>query len=279
MVYRSILVHVDDNDAASDARADAGTALALERSARLAGIAPTGWVDWYVPVAPVPLGMEDLSLAMDALREAARRAAERFRARCTAHRAESLSVQVDDAGTVESLVRHAVVHDLLVMSQPDPAQTGRYGRERTVLEQVLLHSPRPVLVLPHAHPVWSGCRTVVLAWNGSREAARAAADAMPLLTAARTVHLLQVEEATDLQARIGLSEAADWLRWHGVAVEPQQRAAGGPVAGDLLSSATAVGADLLVLGAYGHARWMERVLGGATRGVLDDATLPVLMSH
>ena len=279
MVYRSILVHVDDDERASDARADAGLALALERNARLVGLAPTGWLNWAVPVAPAPLGMEELALAKDTLREVARAAAGRFGARCAQHPFEALDVQVDDADAGESLVRHALVHDLLVMSQPDPAQRARYARDRSLLERVLLHAPRPVLVLPHARPVWRACRTVALAWNGSREAARAASDAMPLLVAARRVLLLGVEEAIDLRMRVDLPQAADWLRWHGVAVEPVELLAPDSVADALLSKASAVEADLLVMGAYGRSRWTERVFGGTTRRVLEAAALPVLVSH
>ena len=70
-----------------------------------------------------------------------------------------------------------------------------------------------------------------------------------------------------------------WLLWHGVQAEAGTEVSDLPIAEAMLSRAADSGADLLVMGAYGHPRWAQRVLGGATRGILDAMTLPVLMSH
>ena len=116
---------------------------------------------------------------------------------------------------------------------------------------------------------------VLVAWNGKREAARAAHDALPFLRAAERVVLCAVGEV----AGAGLDDAAGMLRRHGVPVRAERVAGGDLHAGEiLLARAAADRADLLVLGAYGHSRLRELVLGGATRHVLHHATLPVLFS-
>ena len=130
----------------------------------------------------------------------------------------------------------------------------------------------PIVALP---PEASGDlgQTVLVAWNGSREATRAVHDALPLLNAAKGVTLCAVgdEAATSLEA------AAAMLRRHGIAVHPHRVAEPDGNAGEvLLAECSARGADLLVMGAYGHARLRELVFGGATRHVLRAATLPVL---
>ena len=132
----------------------------------------------------------------------------------------------------------------------------------------------PVLMVP---PGVSGVigRTVLVAWNGKREAARAAHDALPFLQGAERVELCAIGEG----AGAGLDDAAGMLRRHGVPVQAERLAGGDLHAGEmLLAQAVAHRADLLVMGAYGHSRLRELVIGGATRHVLHHATLPVLFS-
>ena len=141
-----------------------------------------------------------------------------------------------------------------------------------VLDQLVTAAGVPIVALP---PEASGDlgQTVLVAWNGSREATRAVHDALPLLNAAKGVTLCAVgdEAATSLEA------AAAMLRRHGIAVHPHRVAEPDGNAGEvLLAECSARGADLLVMGAYGHARLRELVFGGATRHVLRAATLPVL---
>jgi nucleotide-binding universal stress UspA family protein len=143
-----------------------------------------------------------------------------------------------------------------------------------VLDQLVTAAGVPVLALP---PGFSGDlgRTVLVAWNGSREATRAVHDALPLLREAKRVVLSTVgdEAATTLEA------AAAMLRRHGLAVQAHKLDELDGNAGEvLLAQAAAHAADLLVMGAYGHTRLRELVFGGATRHVLREATLPVLFS-
>jgi nucleotide-binding universal stress UspA family protein len=122
----------------------------------------------------------------------------------------------------------------------------------------------------------------MVAWNDSREAARALSDALPLLQRASRVEVTAWVEANtgeNKAVRTQLGALQQWLMWHGVAAKIQVETLGTGITEAILSSAADSNADLIVMGAYGHARWTERVLGGATRGLLDSMTVPVLMSH
>jgi nucleotide-binding universal stress UspA family protein len=278
MVYRSVLVHLDD-DPRCDARVDLAARIAVERDARLVGLAPTGWLEGYASV-PSPLGGEQLALASAALRECAEALAVRFRERCKAVPLRAVAAFVDEAAMSWSVVAHGHGHDLIVLGQPTPQHLG-HRRARAELEQVVLHASRPVLVVPYAGSLEPFGRNVLIAWNGSREAARAAADAMPLLTAAREVHLVEFRRPIDADepGTADLQAALEWLRWHGVEAHSRLEVSEIDVGNALLSRANDLGADLVVMGAFTHARWTERVLGGATRSLLEQMTVPVLMSH
>ena len=123
---------------------------------------------------------------------------------------------------------------------------------------------------------------MLVAWDGSHGAARAATDALPFLRSAQSVHLVRFadmalddEDVAEASARA----AAAWLSRQGVQARAHCSFATLPVGDALLSTAADIGADLLVMGAWGHSRFIERLLGGATRLVADRMTLPVLLSH
>lgn len=146
------------------------------------------------------------------------------------------------------------------------------------LHAALFESGRPVLVLPPGGEGSGLPSTVAIAWNGTPQAAHAVQGAMPLITRAKAVHVLTCESSrTEVTAA---DELADALKRWGVssqvrAFPPQD----GDVGAALLDHAAQVGADLLVSGAYSHARLMQAVLGGVTTALMDDADLPVLFGH
>lgn len=279
MSYRSLLVHLDSS-AACRARVQQAIALARAMEAHLVGLAPTGLLT--LPIAPeaaATLG-EFNTLAWELLQEQAEDAAARFRAACAEAGLRSCEALVDSADTAQSLVHHAHCSDLLILGQPDPAQTG-HALRRASIEQTLLQSARPCLLLPYTGAEGGPARRALVAWDDSREAARALADALPLLRRAEQVQVLSWRESP-LDEPLGarLSALQQWLSWQGVSAEVLEEPGGSlPVAEALLSRAADMDAGLIVMGAYGHARWTERVLGGATRGMLDAMTVPVLMSH
>lgn len=137
-----------------------------------------------------------------------------------------------------------------------------------------MDSGRPAFVLPHHGALEAVFETVVVGWKAAPEAARALVAAWPILRAARRVHVLG--PAADLAG----GELEAHLRRHGVEARFETFEPSAAMAGELLLSRSGeLGADLLVMGCYGHGRTREFVLGGATRGVLQSMTLPVLMAH
>ena len=164
----------------------------------------------------------------------------------------------------------ARLFDLLVLGRSGRVADEPYG---DAVEEALLGSGRPVLLAPVEPPKLVG-DSIALAWNDSPEAARVLAGAMPLLLKAKTVHLLSVGDT-------GAPALAAHLAWYGIRAEAHDvYPVGGVGAGELvLSAARDVGADMLVMGGYGHAPWREVMFGGATREVIGTSLLPVLLSH
>ncbi len=177
-----------------------------------------------------------------------------------------------------SLAVHARHVDLLVMGQDNPAHRLGAG---PLLSTVAMQAGRPVLAVPYAGQFPVCGASVVLGWNGSRESARAASDALPLLAAAKRVKVVAFNTGgTDRWGEIPGADFALWLSRHGVNVEVDTRASTVvDVGSHLLSLAADSGADLIVMGAYGHSRAAELIFGGVTRTLLQSMTVPVLLSH
>jgi nucleotide-binding universal stress UspA family protein len=148
---------------------------------------------------------------------------------------------------------------------------------RPTFEAVLLKARRPIL-LASTEPQDHIGHNVAIAWNGTPEARSALAAAMPFLESAVVVHLLTAASArTDSDTA---EEASDYLAWHGISSDVQVLEAGSePVGAMLMQKASAIGADLLVMGGYGHARLRERILGGVTRHIVGHPELPILLAH
>jgi nucleotide-binding universal stress UspA family protein len=179
--------------------------------------------------------------------------------------------------TPEILALHGRYADLLVLGQDDP-ESDNAG----LLETVLFDSGRPVLAIPFAGNFNSIGKRVLVGWNASREASRALHDALPLIAKADTTTVFLANPKRGLGAH-GEEPGADIARHlarHGLMVEVAKA-----VADDvsdsalLLNHASDMGADLLVMGAYGHSRLREFILGGVTRSLLREMTIPVLLSH
>lgn len=180
-----------------------------------------------------------------------------------------------DTASPWAFARHALYADLLLLGQRDHGDP-QDRLPADFIPDVLLQSGRPALVLPYAGEVGTVGRTVLVAWNESRESARALAAAQPWLQRAARVHAVVYGEGAELP----LARLRHHLLAHRVA-EPVVHAGGAAsdVGSRLLSMAADVGADLLVMGCYGHSRAREWIMGGATRTILDTMTLPVLLAH
>lgn len=185
---------------------------------------------------------------------------------------------VNEGDVARRICANAHMNDLMVMGGGD----GEYLTAAGVLDQVVLGSGRPVLLLPGDLVSSTGFRRILIGWNASREAARAIYDALPFLHQADTITVVTVmPETEERQLLDEMPLLVEYLGAHDLAVEieainPASPAGTGEA---LLVAAAAKDADMLVMGAYGHSRWREIVLGGTTRYVLKHAQLPVLMSH
>lgn len=167
--------------------------------------------------------------------------------------------------------------DLFIGTRPYGDPEGHYRIE----EEILFAGGRSCLFLPPGGTPHDRFERIVVAWDGSRESARAVAEAMPFLVRAGTVHLLHVASPLDdgKDADKALSPITAHLQRHGITPERTILPFVSNTGEQIEQFAHQQGADLLVMGAYGHARLVEFVFGGATRHVLRHATLPVLMAH
>jgi nucleotide-binding universal stress UspA family protein len=176
---------------------------------------------------------------------------------------------------------HARYADLTILGQRN-RDSDEAALTRPSPEAVTLASGRPILIVPYAGQFAGIGRSVLVAWNASREATRAVADAIPLLAGAEevTVMIVDPQPGSEQGGDLPGADIAVHLARHGVTAQVEHTvAAGVPVGEVILSRAADLGADLLVMGAYGHSRARELLLGGATRSILASMTIPVLMSH
>ena len=172
------------------------------------------------------------------------------------------------------LVDYARLRDLTIVPVPE-------AYDQWYAESVIFGSGRPTLVLPESpRPRPFELGTVVVAWDFSRAAARAVSDALPLLERARKVRVVTVTNEKTLDTKHSAEELAKNLARHGIDVVLDTVDAKGKAIGEVLEAyVLSQRADMLVMGAYGHARWREFILGGATKSLLSKPPLPILFSH
>ncbi len=278
MAYKNLLVHIDDSKVCA-ARLEAAIELARAHDAHLTGLYIAA--DSLLPgnmSAEVPARFLDALPAQVAERiEAARTgftaAVERAGLTADCRTAHCLSSRV-----AEVIALHARYADLVILGQPEPE--GRREVNAQIPEDAMLGAGRPALVVPY---IGAGERLgtrIMVAWDGGREAARAVGDALPLLERARSVVVLVINPRRAVHGERPGADIALHLARHGVIVEAQHLEAEGLAVGDaLLSRLADQDIDLLVMGAYGHSRLRELVLGGVTRQIFQQMTVPVFMSH
>jgi len=280
MNIKTILVHLDHTDRCN-ARVDLAARIARTQGAHLIGLLPSGLLEGTIPADAIPTGMTDyIAESAQYLRQRADLIGEGFRARLLrAAGAESHEIREVDGTTIDALVAHARSSDLVVVGQEDRASESDVP-ERGLVAQVMLDAGRPVLVVPYAGEFKDAGQDVLLAWDGSRAAAVAMREALPLLAQARRVTLVSFRHpgAGEGQSLL-IPEMSRWLQRHGVHATAQQDITQIDTSDALLSRVSDLGADLIVMGGYGHSRLRERVLGGVTREVLAHMTVPVLIAH
>ena len=167
--------------------------------------------------------------------------------------------------------------DLSIVGQPEPDKP---ELDRLVVEAALFDAGRPVLVVPYIQRAGLELNQLMLCWDGSRSAARAAADAMPFIQRAKAVEVVIVASEPAKSDELPGADMAHHLARHGAQVELKRIVTSETdVASTILSHAADNSADFLVMGGYGHSRLREFILGGVTRGILASMTVPTLLSH
>lgn len=243
---------------------------------------PTALVPYIVGPMPSDMLVQISENAEKQGRERAVAAKEKFKEICVKHGVSDTPAMggasaswKEEVGNVDFIYGiEARLCDLAIIAQPETL-----GPDSLVdiLESVLFRSGRPVLMMPSKAPVSSG-KKIVIAWNGSLEATRALASAMPLLEGADDVIIMTIGEA--LVEGPGADEVKKYLAWHDVKarIVSASEAPAGEGAG-LLAKAHELKADMIVMGAYSHSRLREFILGGVTQHVIDHADIAVLLLH
>lgn len=275
VAYASILVPIDEHPEAAGSL-DTACRLAAAFGAHLEGVA-------IVPPLATPLRLRPRQSAAALMKKEwardkveARAAAKRFEARARKAGVASVGAIVAEGEEPAALGSRARLADLVVLPRPGEDDIGVLGGHH--VESTLLAVGRPVLLVPGPAPAAIFPYKALVAWNGSRESARALTDALPLLARAKSVTVLTCGPAGSAPAHG--AAAVTYLSRHGIKAQAVHAVTEDHRVGDaILARAKKLGADLVVMGAYGRARFAEFVLGGATRAVLSRAGTCVLMSH
>jgi nucleotide-binding universal stress UspA family protein len=300
MALKDLLVIVEPGDTVAS-QLDVAAAVAARHAAHLAGLCvvpPVSLSEAGLPWTGTVVETEALDQIRANLHGTHTAAVQRLEAafrKAAADLVNPVEWRAPEGRPYEVVPMHARYADLTVIGQsnprkPSPASSG-------LVEAVLLGSGRPLIVVPYAGRFAAIGRTVMVAWNASREAARALNDAMPILEQADKVIVLAVnpgrsggddEPPPTPRVVFGIGGEGAWpaadiahhLARHGVKAEASYTISDAIDIGNaILSRAADLGADLIVMGGYGHSRARELILGGATRTILESMTVPILLSH
>jgi nucleotide-binding universal stress UspA family protein len=279
MSIKNILVYIDDSGQV-ESRLDVAVGLAQAHGAHLAAVyaIPEPFIPPYVGGGYIPA--ELIESQAERARERAAEARTRFEERMGRAGMETEWREAEGyAADVVGL--NAKYADLTVVGQANPDDPQNYPNPGLPAEAAL-GAGRPVLVVPYVGTTREIGKNVLVAWNGSREATRAVNDALPILERADKVTVLAVNPRSSGgdHGDVPSADIALHLARHGVKAEAAQTVSNDIDIGDIiLSRISDLGADLAVMGAYGHSRMRELMMGGVTRDLLRHMTIPVLMSH
>ncbi|RZI42744.1 universal stress protein [Herbaspirillum sp. HC18] len=281
MSYKTVLVHVDSDKHAAE-RIKIAAQIAINEDAHLIGAAPSGVSRFIYQSRFVYEGgmATHLDAHLDELRSQAKGALEQFESTVKKMGVRSYEArQVDDeaGGGISLQARYS---DLVVIGQTDldsPSSTTLPDFP----EFVVMNSGRPTLIVPYVGTFNPTPKRVLIAWDASTSATRAVTASIPILKHAENVDVV-VFNADDRGDAHGEQPGADiglYLARHGVKVNVVRQTTEIDIGNALLSIATDLGSDMIVMGGYGHSRFREILLGGVTRTVLESMTVPILMSH
>jgi len=264
----------EDGGFAGDYAVSVGSALDAE---------VTGIAFLYDPIVPVAatgyIPAEVIETQQRESEDAADAAIARFNAAAGRTRlsAQAVKLPASYAGAGEQFGLIARRFDLAIVGQTEP---DKGAVEEIIGESALFESGRPVIIVPYIQKAPLKLDRVMVCWDGSRSAARAIGDALPILERAKLVEVVIIANERGKQDEVPGADMGQHLARHGLTVDVKRIPGGGiDVADALLSHAADSSADFIVMGGYGHSRLREFVLGGVTRSILRSMTAPVLMSH
>lgn len=283
MSYKTILLHVDQTKNVSD-RIKLAAAIAKGEKAHLVGVALTG-VSRYIYQTGLMSDMDPnltthLSTHLDLLRRRAQEALAEFERIVRAMGVDSFETALVDDEAGAGMCLKARYSDLVVIGQTDLAQPSPAVMS-DFPEHVLMNSGRPVLIVPYTGKLDTVGTRVLVAWDAGVCATRAVTSALPILRRADIVEVAIFNAVSQGEAHGELpgADIAQYLARHGIRVDVRNEKTDMDIGNALLSRATDLGCNLIVMGGYGHSRFREILLGGVTRTVLESMTVPVLMSH
>jgi len=278
--YKTIAVQVDDSPH-NAARVKLAARLAVRFDAHLIGVAATG-----MPASLYLGGLSGEAAAAvatyrDLLTDCAIKSLAAFEISAAKEGVLSLEKRIIEKEAGAALCLQGRYSDLVIAGQGNPDEQA-IGQPPTPAEYAVLHSAHPVLIIPYVGEYAVMDKPALIAWNGSMEAARAIYSAIPLLRQASRVQIVIFDVDDDLVIH-GEEPGADialYLARHDIKVDvANHETADGDIGHALVAHASRIDAGFVVMGAYGHSRFREIVLGGATRTVLRSMGIPVLMSH
>lgn len=273
-MYKTILVHVDQTSRCAE-RTEVAARLAALYDAHLVGAAATGLASYLLPQAGLDPAASAIAYPVGQLHAEAERVLDLFDQRAGQAGVRSFERRRIDDEAGAGISVHARYCDLVVISQSALDEfTPRLRADFP--EYVVLNCARPVLVLPSKGVPGEIGKRVTVAWNGSSNAVHAISTAIPMLQRAQAVDLVVFGAGGEGAPGADL---ALYLARHGIRVEVSAVHASGGAGEALLSFAVDKSADLIVMGAYGHSRFSEFMLGGASRTALLSSPIPLWMAH
>ncbi len=277
--FKTLVAYLDDS-AQCKQRVEAAVRLAQRFDGHLAGV-------YLVPTAELTPSVAAMLTAGAVARrlaetgEAQQRAEALFRGTSASLAFDDIDFRAPAGDPMDAAIAHARNADLAIIGQPGEG-SDTAGFARRLAEHVLLESGAPVLIVPRGETSAESGKNVLLAWDAGREAARTTRDALAILARAAQVTVVSVthdsahaDALAQSQARLAAYLSAHAINAHFRHVDGHDRETGER----LLSEVDSIGADLIVMGGYGHSRSRELVLGGTTRTMLRAMSVPVFMSH
>lgn len=281
MSYKTVLVHVDDSKHVK-ARIEIAAKIAMSQEAHLIGAASTGISQFIHDTVTVNPKSPTMAPYLETLRQRADVALNTFETVARTTGLTSLEKRLIDDEAAGGISLQARYCDLVVVGQDDPNELSA-TLTSNFPEYVVMNGASPTLIIPYEGDFKTIGDRVLIAWNASTEAMHAVRGALPLLKRAKTVEVVVFNPASrsEIYGEEPGADVALYLARHNVKVDVMQQEVSSEVnvGNALLSLAGNLGSDLLVMGCYGHSRFRETLLGGATRSILESMTIPVLMAH